>query len=243
MCYTFDVSRSLVVVPTYNEAANIERLVKEVLANTHPQTHVLIADDNSPDGTGKLADALVAKNQRIHALHRPAKLGLGSTYRDSFLWAIKSGYEFIYQIDSDFSHDPRTLVDFQACLESGSCDVVVGTRYTKGGKIEDWNFLRRFISRFGCLYAQAWLRMPVSDMTGGFNGWKAAVLEKIQIANIVSEGYCFQIELKYKAYRTGFRIEETPIVFSDRKLGKSKMNHRIVIEAVWRVPVMALRRA
>ena len=232
--------RSLIVVPTYNELSNLGTLVQQLLDNTHPATDILVVDDNSPDGTGQLADELANKEHRVHVLHRPGKLGLGSAYRAAFSWGIDAGYHFLYQIDSDFSHNPRSVPQFQNLLESNVCDVVVGTRYAAGGQIEHWNALRRLISRFGCWYSQLCLRLPISDVTGGFNGWKADVLEAIQIGSIRSEGYCFQIELKSKAYKAGFRIRETPIIFSNRKRGKSKMSHAIVLEAAWRVPFMAL---
>ena len=199
---------------------------------------VLIVDDNSPDGTGALADELSKKDKRIHALHRQEKAGLGKAYVAGFAWGLKEGYDAILEMDADFSHNPKYLPDFWENLKTS--DVVIGSRYVKGGGVKNWGLVRKFISRGGSIYARALLGIPVRDLTGGYNAWRRKVLEDVDISALQSEGYAFQIELKWRAFQKGFRIKEFPITFEDRTVGKSKMSKRIVAEAMLRVASMRL---
>lgn len=226
---------ALICIPTYNEVENLPLIVPAILREV-PAAHVLIADDNSPDGTGALADALAAKDQegRIYVLHRRGKEGLGKAYLAAFAWALERDYRFVFEFDADFSHNPSYLPGFVAELDRGA-DVVVGSRRIPGGGVEDWGATRRFISWGGSLYARTVLGVPVRDLTGGFNGFRREVLEAIDLASVSSTGYCFQIELKYRALKQGFRVVERPIVFPDRVRGVSKMSGRIVGEAVYQV--------
>ncbi len=224
---------TLIVVPTYNEIENLKPLVDAILAIVPSHVELLIADDNSPDGTGKLADQLAGANPRVHALHRPKKMGLGSAYVGGFKWGMEKGFEAFIEMDADFSHDPKYLPTMLTQLET--CDVAIGSRYVAGGGTVNWGLGRKIISRGGSLYSRMILGAPIRDFTGGFNGWKRQVLEKVEFATLRSDGYSFQIELKYRAFRQGFKITEFPIIFADRKVGKSKMNRKIVIEALGRV--------
>lgn len=232
----------LIVVPTYNERYNIEALAEAVLKAAAPGTEILVVDDNSPDGTGDIADALHDRLPAVHVLHRTEKSGLGTAYREGFRWGIDKGFDVLCEMDADFSHDPAHLPDFQRLIGSDETDVVVGSRYVAGGGVRNWGLLRRLISRGGSVYARLFLGGGIRDYTGGFNAWKAGVLKDIRFGDLRSEGYCFQIELKYRASRAGWRIREHPIVFTDRRLGGSKMGSRIVLEAVWRVPTLRLGR-
>lgn len=232
---------ALICIPTYNEAENVTRIVPAVLEAV-PEAHVLVVDDSSPDGTGALADELAAGDERVHVLHRAGKEGLGRAYLAAFAWALERDYEYVFEFDADFSHDPKYLPGFVAELSRGA-DVVVGSRRVRGGGVENWGLARRFISWGGSLYARAILgprRVPVRDLTGGFNGFRRRVLEHMDLEAVTSTGYCFQIELKYRALRQGFRVVERPIVFPDRVRGVSKMSGDIFREAV--VQVWRLRR-
>lgn len=199
---------------------------------------VLIVDDNSPDGTGALADELAKENSRIFVLHRQEKSGLGKAYVAGFNWGIENGFDTFCEMDADFSHNPNYLPDFWRLLKD--YDVVIGSRYVSGGAVKDWGPMRKLISRGGSIYARALLQMPIRDMTGGFNAWKKKVLDAVDLTSLRSEGYAFQIELKYRAWKKKFKIMETPILFEDRALGKSKMSKRIFIEAMFRVASMRL---
>lgn len=229
------------VLPTYNEAPNIEALVRAVvaeLAAAAPDHRVLVVDDSSPDGTGRVADALAAELDAVEVLHRPVKEGLGPAYLAGFERALAGGAELVVQMDSDFSHDPRDLprlVDAAA-----EADLVLGSRYVEGGGIADWGHFRRMLSRGGSWYARTVLGVDVRDLTGGYKCWRAGALEGIGFRDTHADGYGFQIELTYRALRAGYTVREVPIVFSERRAGRSKMDARIAAEAVWKVP--ALRR-
>lgn len=232
--------RTLIVVPTYNEIENLRSLVTEVMAHVHEKTHILICDDNSPDGTGDLADQLARENNRVHVLHRPRKMGLGTAYVAGFKYGLQRDFEALVEMDCDFSHDPKYLMPFFEQLEGGA-DVVVGSRYVPGGGTVNWGLARRIISKGGSFYARTVLGVKLSDLTGGFNCWRRKVIEEIGMDDIKSDGYSFQIEMKYKAWLKGFKIVEVPIIFEDRYLGKSKMSKNIVVEAMGRVLLMRLQ--
>ena len=226
-------ARVLVVVPTYNERENLPRIVPLVLEQ-HPGIEILVVDDNSPDGTGRLADELAAAEARIHVLHRTEKLGLGAAYLAGFRWGLARGYPLLCEMDADLSHAPEMLPTF--IEQTRHADVVIGSRYLDGRvTVVDWPMSRLLISYFGCWYARTITGLPVADATGGFNCWRREVLEGIDLDRIVSNGYAFQIELKLRAARRGFRLVEVPIVFTERESGESKMSGKIVREAVWRV--------
>jgi dolichol-phosphate mannosyltransferase len=229
-----------VVIPTYNEAANIVGLVTAALAELErvaPGTHrVLIVDDNSPDGTGQIADQLAEQHPQIEVMHRPAKTGLGHAYLAGFARALSAGAEFVVEMDADFSHDPRYLGDLLHAAQDA--DLVLGSRYVAGGGIQDWGLLRRLISHGGCLYARMILKVQVHDLTGGFKCIRRRVLETIGLETIRAEGYVFQVEVTYRALLAGFSVVEVPIVFRDRSVGASKMSARIAVEAAWAVPLL-----
>jgi dolichol-phosphate mannosyltransferase len=233
-------ARVWVVLPTYNEAANLERLVSAVREHLPDSRRVLIVDDTSPDGTGEIADRLAAESDDVSVLHRERKEGLGPAYLAGFREALAGGAELIVGMDSDFSHDPDYLPTLLAAATGA--DVVLGSRYVDGGGVEDWGGLRRFISRGGSTYARMTLGVGVRDLTGGFKVFRRPVLEAIDLDSITSRGYAFQVETTYRAIKKGFRVVEVPIVFHDRAEGSSKMSRGIVAEAVWRVPGMRLRR-
>jgi dolichol-phosphate mannosyltransferase len=232
---------ALICIPTYNEAENLPLIVPAVLAAV-PRAHVLVVDDASPDGTGRMADELAAASPNVHVLHRTGKEGLGRAYLAAFHWALARDYRYVFEFDADFSHNPLYLPEFVALLEK-SADMIVGSRRVQGGGVENWGALRRFISWGGSIYARAILGVPVHDLTGGFNGFRREVLERIDLGHVSSTGYCFQIELKYRALKQGFRVLERPIVFPDRVRGTSKMNGSIVKEAmlqVWKLRALNL---
>jgi dolichol-phosphate mannosyltransferase len=225
--------RYLVIVPTYNERENVPRLVPLVLAED-PRIEVLIVDDNSPDGTGEIASRLARGEPRLHLLARAAKHGLGAAYLAGFRWGLERGYDLLIEMDGDLSHHPDNLPAF---LEKArDYDVVIGSRYL-GGRVTviNWPMSRLLISYFGCWYARVITGVPVRDLTGGFNCWRRSVLEALDLSRIESNGYMFQIELKFRAWRKGFRVIEIPVVFTERREGESKMSKRIVREAVWKV--------
>ena len=230
------VADCTVVIPTYNEAENIGVLLPQVLA--YPRFRVLVVDDGSPDGTGTIVSSLAEHEPRVGLLSRPGKQGLGSAYVAGFRRALAEGAEFIFEMDADFSHDPRYLPDLLGAAEAGA-DLALGSRYVRGGGTTDWGLGRRLISRGGNLYAGIILGLPIADATGGFRCYRHRVLEAIDLASIRSNGYAFQIELAYRTRRAGFRISEVPIIFPDRRVGRSKMSRRIVIEAL--VNVVKLR--
>jgi len=229
-------------MPTYNEAPNVDAIVRATVAELErliPGEHrILIVDDASPDGTGELADALAAELPAVEVLHRAGKEGLGQAYLAGFARALESGAELVFEMDADFSHDPRYLGDLLDAAREA--DLVLGSRYTQGGGVRDWGILRRLVSRGGCLYARMILRTRVRDLTGGFKCIHREVLEAIDLPSVRAEGYVFQIEVTYRALLSGFRVREVPIVFLDRTHGTSKMSARIAVEAMRSVP--GLRR-
>jgi dolichol-phosphate mannosyltransferase len=228
--------RTLIVVPTYNERDNVDGHAAALLGAL-PGVEVLFVDDNSPDGTGDALDQIAAREGRIHVLHRPGKLGLGTAYRDGFRWGIERGFDFLFEMDADGSHDPRHLPEMLALARDGA-DVVVGSRYVDGGGTVNWGIGRKIMSRGGSLYARTILGVDVRDVTAGFICWRRAALEAIDLSTIHSNGYSFQIEMKYRAIQRGLRLVETPIMFVDRRVGQSKMSRKIFAEAllvVWRL--------
>jgi dolichol-phosphate mannosyltransferase len=229
-----------VILPTYNEAENLERIVGAVLEQLSGSGRVLVVDDNSPDGTGELADQLAASNGSISVLHRPRKEGLGPAYLAGFAVALDGGAQRIVEMDADFSHDPTYLPKLIGAADH--FDLVIGSRYVPGGGVTDWGPMRRFISRGGSSYARLALGLPIRDLTGGFKCFRREVLEAINLETIEARGYAFQVETTYRAIRAGFRVVEIPIVFKDRADGTSKMSRSIVAEAIWRVPAMRFRR-
>ncbi len=227
------------VLPTYNEAENIERFLAAVREKLPEKARILVVDDNSPDGTGRIADRLAAADDRIAVLHRPGKGGLGPAYIAGFRRALAEGAGLILEMDSDFSHDPAYL---PRLLEASKrADLTIGSRYVEGGGVSDWGVLRRAISRGGSAYARLVLGVSVQDLTGGFKCFRREVLESIDLDSIEARGYAFQVEMTYRALQRGFKVVEVPIVFRDRQAGSSKMNRSIVAEAIWRVPLLRFR--
>ncbi len=229
------MNKSLVVIPTYNEIDNIEKIILKVLS-LKKGMDILIVDDNSPDGTGEVADRLSADNAEVHVLHRPKKLGMGRAYIDGFTWALEKDYSYIFEMDADFSHDPEDLI--RIFSEMNECDVCIGSRYVRDAGVLNWPIWREILSRSANVYVRWVTRMPIHDGTAGFKCYRRAVLEEIDLDQVRSEGYAFQIEMHYKAYKSGFTLKEIPIIFRDRYQGRSKMSKRIILEAflvVWRL--------
>jgi len=225
--------RALVIVPTYNERDNIERLIASTLVQDS-RLDVLVVDDGSPDGTGDLVDAIAARNPRVHALHRPSKMGLGTAYAAGFAWALERDYTIVFEMDADFSHDPGHLPQFLKAIEEA--DLVLGSRYNKGRvTVVNWPMSRLILSYAANIYARVVTGMPFDDLTGGFKAFRRSVLEAVDLEAIRSNGYAFQIEMNFRAWKRKFRIAEIPITFVDRTEGVSKMSPRIVREAVWMV--------
>jgi len=228
------------VIPTYNEAENLQNIVRAAAAELEQAApdryRILVVDDNSPDGTGALADSLAAQCAWVEVLHRPGKSGLGQAYLAGFAHALEQGAELLIEMDADFSHDPRYLPQLLAAADHA--DLVLGSRYVPGGGVRDWGLLRRLISRGGGLYARVILGVEVRDLTGGFKCIRRAVLEAIDLPSVRAEGYVFQIEVTYRAILAGFTVREIPIVFVDRTVGSSKMSSRIALEAMLLVPLM-----
>jgi len=224
--------RSLIVVPTYNERENVPEIADRLLAAI--PTDLLFVDDNSPDGTGELLDELAAKDPRIHVLHRAGKLGLGTAYVEGFTWGLAEGYDLLFEMDADGSHDPAYLPQMVALAEDGA-DGVIGSRYVPGGGTANWGIGRKLISRGGGLYARTVLGVDIRDLTAGFMCWQRHALEAIDLPSITSNGYSFQIEMKYRALKHGLRLVETPILFVDRRVGQSKMSRAIFLEALGKV--------
>lgn len=225
---------ALVVIPTYNEAMNLPTIVPDVLKQD-PRLEVLVVDDNSPDGTGRMADDMAAKDPRVHVLHRPGKQGLGTAYLAGFRWALERSYELVFEMDADFSHDPGHLKEFLKASEDA--DLVLGSRYL-GGRVTvvNWPMGRLLLSYFANVYARQVTGLAIWDLTGGFKCFRRRVLEAIDLSAVRSNGYAFQIEMTFRAWRKKFRLKEIPITFVDRTEGQSKMNQSIVREAVWVVP-------
>ena len=229
----------MICLPTYNEKENLEQMVGALGALGMDGLEVLVVDDASPDGTGEIADRLAGELPWVHVLHRARKEGLGPAYLAGFGRALELGAELVFEMDCDFSHNPADVPRLAAA--AADADLVLGSRYAHGGGIGDWGFFRRFISRGGSLYAQVLLQLGIRDLTGGFKCYRRQVLETIDLEAISSLGYAFQIETTYRTLRAGFRVVEVPITFSDRRVGKSKMSRAIVLEAVWKVPLLRLR--
>ncbi|HSD30593.1 MAG TPA: polyprenol monophosphomannose synthase [Gemmatimonadales bacterium] len=231
--------RALVVIPTYNEAPNLPNIVPQVLAQD-PRLEVLVVDDGSPDGTGQIADRLVQESPRVHALHREGKLGLGTAYIAGFRWALERGYDYVFEMDADFSHDPTHLPAFLKA--AANADLVLGSRYL-GGKVTvvNWPMGRLMLSYFANVYARWVTGLRIWDLTGGFKCFRTRVLQAIDLSRVRSNGYAFQIEMSVRAWRKGFTLAEVPIVFVDRTEGQSKMNRKIVREAIWMVPRLRLQ--
>lgn len=230
--------RMLVVVPTYNERQNIPLIVPAVLAQD-PSIEILVVDDNSPDGTGAIADQLAAANPRVHVLHRNGKEGLGKAYIAGFRWALEQGYDLVFEMDADFSHDPRFLPNLIEAISDA--DLVIGSRYKTGVNVINWPISRLLLSLGANQYARFVTGLPLTDSTGGFKCFRRQVLEAISLERVRSNGYAFQIEMSFLAWKKGFRLKEIPIVFTDRVEGQSKMNKKIVREAVWMVWWLRLR--
>lgn len=232
-----------VIVPTYNERANIEPLVASVRSTLEAEEidhRVLIVDGGSPDGTGNIADRIAESDPRVEVLHEQGKQGLGRAYIAGFRRALAGGAALVIEMDADFSHDPGYVPKL---IEAASnADLVLGSRYVPGGGVRNWGPLRRLVSRGGCLYARAVLGVGVRDLTGGFKCFRASVLRALDLDSVRSEGYAFQVELTYRALQAGFRVVEVPIVFSEREVGHSKMSRRIVLEAIWMVPRLRMSK-
>ena len=222
----------LVIVPTYNERENIEPLLQRLLSLPH-DLHVLVVDDASPDGTGEFVESWARNQPRLHVLRRPGKLGLGSAYRDGFRYALKNGAQYIFEMDADFSHDPDSIGEF--LRNAGEVDLVLGSRYLNGVTVVNWPLNRLILSYVANLYTRLVTGLPVKDATGGYKCFRRRALESVRLESVRSDGYAFQIEMSYKCWRKGFRIREIPILFVDRRAGFSKMNRRIIWEAVWMV--------
>jgi len=226
-------ARILVIIPTYDEAENLPRIVPRVLEQD-ARIEVLVVDDGSPDGTGRIAEEIAARNPRVDVLHRQGKEGLGRAYLAGFEHALARGFDVVFEMDADFSHPPEALPKLIEAFQNA--DVVIGSRYVDGRvTVSNWPMSRLLISYFGSLYARFITGMPVRDGTGGFNGWTREVLQAVGLERVQSNGYAFQIELKFRAFRAGFRLVELPILFTERDTGESKMSKKIVREAVWRV--------
>jgi len=227
-----ELGRVLVIVPTYNERENVESIIERTLGSV-PDANVLIVDDGSPDGTGKIANELAATDTRIHVLHRTAKAGLGAAYIAGFGWGLERDYDVLVEMDADGSHAPEQLPLLLAAL--GGADLVLGSRWVSGGTVVNWPKSRELISRSGNLYTRVALGISLRDATGGYRAYRRAVLEGIDYRDVASQGYCFQVDLAWRASRAGFRVVEVPITFADRERGESKMSGSIVREALWRV--------
>ncbi len=224
--------KSIIIIPTYNEKENIGKLIEEI-RKLNRDFHILIIDDNSPDGTGRIADGLAKKYPEVFVIHRPAKLGLGTAYITGFKYALENNYDLVFTMDADFSHQPKYLIDL---LEKAKeYDLVIGSRYIKDGGIQNWPLHRFILSQGANIYVRMVTRLPVFDSTGGFNCYRREVLEKIELDKIISDGYAFQIEIKYRLWKKGFFLKEVPITFIDRTHGTSKISKRIIFQALFLV--------
>jgi len=227
-----DLGQVVVVIPTYNERANLESIVGRLRAAV-PEAHALVVDDGSPDGTGEIADRLASADDSVRVLHRDGKAGLGVAYVAGFRHVLAEGYDIVVEMDADGSHAPEELPRLLAAVRDA--DLVIGSRWVPGGEVRNWPWLRQAISRGGNLYARLLLRFPVRDATGGYRAYRRAVLETLKLDEVASQGYCFQIDLAWKTWREGFQVAEVPITFTEREHGQSKMSRAIVTEALWRV--------
>lgn len=232
------VARVLVIIPTYQERESLPLIVARV-RKAVPAAHILVADDNSPDGTGKIADELAASDDHLRVLHRPAKKGLGAAYVAGFEWALAAGYDAIVEMDADGSHQPEQLPNLLAALTSA--DVVLGSRWVAGGKVSNWPKSREVLSRGANAYARFIIGIPLRDATGGYRVYRAEVLRSFDLTTVRSQGYCFQVDLALRSLQRGYRVVEVPISFVERELGASKMNRAIVLEALWRVTAWGIR--
>ena len=232
------LGRVLVVVPTYNERDNLE-IIAGRLRTSVPEAHLLVVDDKSPDGTGRVADMLAAADDHVHVLHRTGKAGLGAAYVAGFGWAREQGYDVVVEMDADGSHAPEQLPRLLTALENA--DLVLGSRYVPGGAVVNWPKSRELLSRGGNLYTRLLLRLPLQDATGGYRAYRRSVLDGLALDEISSQGYCFQVDLAWQTWRQGHRVVEVPITFVERERGESKMSRKIVAEALWRVTVWGLR--
>jgi len=232
------IGRVLVIIPTYNEADNVRSIVGRARAAV-PEADILIADDNSPDGTGAIADELAAADSHVHVLHRAGKEGLGAAYLAGFAWARDQGYDAVVEMDADGSHSPEELPKLLDAL--GDADAVLGSRWVPGGTVLNWPLSRHLISRTGNLYTRLALRMPFKDATGGYRAYRMKALDAMDLDGVASQGYCFQVDLAWRAYRQGHRVVEVPITFAERQRGASKMSSAIVREALWRVTVWGVQ--
>ncbi|MEZ5085101.1 MAG: polyprenol monophosphomannose synthase [Tessaracoccus sp.] len=226
------LGRVLVIIPTYNESQNIESITSRI-RRAVPDAHILIADDNSPDGTGAIADRLAAQDEHLHVMHRKGKQGLGAAYLAGFHWGLENDYDVLVEHDADGSHQPEQLPALLQALADGA-DMAKGSRWVPGGSVVNWPKHREFISRGGSLWTRLWLGIPVKDATGGFNAFKAETLRGIDLDEVASAGYCFQIDLVWRTLRRGYTVVEVPIEFVEREFGDSKMNRNIVVEALIR---------
>ncbi|MFF7157728.1 glycosyltransferase [Streptomyces sp. NPDC008139] len=226
------LGKVLVIIPTYNEAENIKPIVQRVRTSV-PDAHILVADDNSPDGTGKLADELAGADEQVHVLHRQGKEGLGAAYLAGFQWGIDNGYGVLVEMDADGSHQPEELPRLLTALKSA--DLVLGSRWIPGGRVVNWPKSREYLSRGGSTYSRLLLDVPIRDVTGGYRAFRKETLEGLGMAEIASAGYCFQVDLAWRAVKGGFHVVEVPITFVERERGDSKMSRNIVVEALWRV--------
>jgi dolichol-phosphate mannosyltransferase len=233
--------RATVCLPTYNERENLPHMIEALRLVLREGDRVLVIDDNSPDGTGQIADALAAAHPCVDVLHRPQKEGLGRAYVAGFRRALADGAELVLEMDCDFSHDPADVPRLIEASESGA-DLVLGSRYVPGGGTRTWGVARRFISRGGSVYTAVFLHMGVKDPTGGFKCFRRPVLERLDLDAITPRGYAFQIEMTYRVKRAGFKVVEIPITFVDRVVGQSKMSRAVVLEAIWRVPLLRVGR-
>ncbi|MGH8891338.1 MAG: polyprenol monophosphomannose synthase [Acidothermaceae bacterium] len=233
-----DIGSVLVIIPTYQELENLPLIVRRIRSSV-PEAHILVADDNSPDGTGQLADEFANNDDHVHVLHRPAKAGLGAAYIAGFGWALERGYDVLVEMDADGSHQPEQLPLLLDALETA--DVVLGSRWVAGGKVENWPKSREILSRGANIYARLALGIPLHDATGGYRAYRSKVLAALDFDAIRSRGYCFQVDLVLRSLARGFRVVEVPIVFVERALGASKMNRSIVLEAFWRVTVWGVQ--
>jgi dolichol-phosphate mannosyltransferase len=232
------LGKILVIVPTYNEQENLE-IIADRLRTAVPHVDLLVVDDGSPDGTGDIADKLAAEDSQIHVLHRTAKAGLGAAYIAGFGWALERGYDVAVEMDADGSHQPEQLPRLLDALQDA--DLVLGSRWFEGGEVENWPFLRKLLSVGGNSYARLALGVPFRDVTGGYRAYRRQVLEGVDLDQVVSQGYCFQVDLAWRAWRNGFRVVEVPITFVERVRGESKMSKGIVVEALWRVTAWGIR--
>jgi dolichol-phosphate mannosyltransferase len=237
---TTSPGRVLVIIPTYNERQNLPLIVKRVRASV-PDAHILVADDNSPDDTGVLADAMAAADDQLHVLHRPGKQGLGAAYLDGFRWGIERDFDVLVEMDADGSHQPEQLPLMLERVAAGA-DLAIGSRWVPGGSVVNWPRSRSALSQGGNLYTRLALGIPIKDATAGYRAFRREALEKMQLTDVESQGYCFQVDLTWRAVQAGLRIDEVPITFVERAHGTSKMSRAIVIEALWRVTLWGARR-